>query len=122
MLQPDSGQPQCVCMQKCPAYNRHNHREVCGTNGVLYKNYCELLRSGCVRNQTIRIQKLSKCADGGARGEQVAATTTTNPTSTGFDLKANGEKCTLEQYEIMKDNLLLYSHKNLILLNGRQAT
>lgn len=133
IVDPITGQPNCICLRKCPTYNRRNQRKLCGHNGRLYQNYCELLQDSCYLNQTIRIQKISKCGDendinittktAGAielNGEQLYSTNvavTTDP----ITINEEPPKCSLEQYELMKDNLLLYSHKNLILLNGGES-
>lgn len=51
------GVARCICVRKCgPA-----KRRVCGTDGRLYDNRCELHRSGCLSGVDIEIDHSLKC-------------------------------------------------------------
>ena len=50
-----SGAAECVCRDRCPA---HDH-PVCGSDGVLYENHCELHRQACLAATHIRPEVMS---------------------------------------------------------------
>lgn len=51
------GVARCICVRKCgPA-----KRRVCGTDGRLYDNRCELHKSGCLSGVDIEIDHSLKC-------------------------------------------------------------
>lgn len=83
--------PSCVCQRPCIIYNKRKRRHVCGSNGKLYANFCELYRDGCLLRTEITIGEMSACL---------------RPVST----------CSLDEYVIMKDNLLLFHHQNAVYL------
>jgi follistatin-related protein 5 len=83
--------PKCVCQRECLFYNKRKRRHVCGNNGKLYANFCELYRDGCLRGEEIKIGDMRACVR-----EQPS--------------------CTPDEYAIMKDNLLLFHHRNMAYL------
>lgn len=83
--------PKCVCQRECILYNKRKRRHVCGSNGKLYANFCELYRDGCLMGRKISISDMSECVS-------------REPT------------CSADDYAIMKDNLLLYHHQNMVYL------
>lgn len=85
-----SNMPICVCQRQCVLYNKRKRR-LCGSNGKLYDNFCELYRDGCLTGKTIDISDMSECL-------------LKDPTCTG------------DEYTIMKNNLLLFHHQNMVYL------
>ncbi|KAL9978726.1 hypothetical protein ACROYT_G016281 [Oculina patagonica] len=55
-LQSD-GTEQCVCASQC----KKRHKPVCGTDGHLYINHCELHRTACVNGKKIGVDWNLKC-------------------------------------------------------------
>ncbi|XP_042874647.1 WAP, Kazal, immunoglobulin, Kunitz and NTR domain-containing protein-like [Penaeus japonicus] len=51
------GEPTCECQPFC---SRHR-KLVCGTDGLLYLNHCELHRAACVTGMAIHIDRTRKC-------------------------------------------------------------
>ena len=104
-------QPECICQRQCLITNKRKrrHHAVCGSNGKIYSNYCELNRENCITGDKVIFQTLSKCL-------------IKNETTAGaFETKKGEQKqpsivdsCTIQQYEIMKDNVLLFNHNHLI--------
>lgn len=164
------GLPECVCQRYCT----QRSKPICGTDGMIYKNHCELHRAACILERPITLQKLEKCTTigkkkqkkmdkhktniqpiSGARVTQsintVDITTTPFAPSEKFSFSdtvpqqsstshfkqspyideiqfenspnqidtettsyTHNGYCSSQEYEIMKDNLLLYSHTRLI--------
>lgn len=86
-----SNMPSCVCQRQCILYNKRKRRHVCGDNGKLYENFCELYRDGCLTGKTISISNINECHQ-------------------------NEATCSIDEYTIMKDNLLLFHHQNMVYL------
>lgn len=64
MVSPDGHNVSCVCPDKCPNYGDHTtSRPVCGTDGIDYKNQCELQRAACTSNTNITVKFLGKCGE-----------------------------------------------------------
>ncbi|XP_054711167.1 follistatin-related protein 5-like [Uloborus diversus] len=141
----DGGVATCVCHAHC----KRRRKPVCGTDGRLYANHCELHREACLKDTPIAIDHRRLClrtgketttdepeaSEGGASTEPVAATTVAPPPSTtdsGADdpstqtptptLPADEEasspgspqrECTQQDYEGMKENLLLFNNAKL---------
>lgn len=62
VVTPDGRNASCVCPDKCPNYGDHStSRPVCGSDGVDYKNQCELERAACSSNTNITIKFSGKC-------------------------------------------------------------
>lgn len=178
----DQGEPECVCQRDCP----YRKKPICGTDGTVYENHCQLHRAACLLNRPIAFQKLEKCSPDMIRKKfakhdhyksfQVQKETTPSPTlatqissqrpsapppppphhltmmmmmmsttsttethqNPGDVLRLYDDThqnevqdadsgssssdsayrpkgyCSSQEYEIMKDNLLLYSHTRLM--------
>lgn len=128
-----TGHPECVCVKKC----RKHHKLICGSDGVLYSSHCELHRSACLTNQPISIDHSYLCLrrhadkeENGIRHVSAAAdeskASTTPPATTSAQTSSAdvddaflatsadvSSLCTQQDYEILKDNLLLYNHARL---------
>ncbi|KAG7256017.1 hypothetical protein CRUP_038888, partial [Coryphaenoides rupestris] len=50
-VDPDSGQGACLCLERC----RTHYKPVCGSDGRLYRNHCELHRAACLADSQISI-------------------------------------------------------------------
>ncbi|XP_066987830.1 follistatin-related protein 5-like isoform X3 [Macrobrachium rosenbergii] len=170
------GKPGCECQPFC---SRHR-KLVCGDDGRLYLNHCELHRAACFIGMTIHIDRSRRCfrkglqpvtwdsspspatpapavADpalnqispdirndltqrGGAvlttrspiedqggeeeeeeEEEKAEGTKLEEPEKRGDpnDPEISGNSCSMQQYEILKDNLLLYHHARLMAEKGR---
>ncbi|XP_011055946.1 PREDICTED: follistatin-related protein 5-like [Acromyrmex echinatior] len=122
----------CVCIHKCA----RRHRPVCASNGRVYVNHCEMHRAACNADTPLNTRRLSRCLSNGnysaqarkdffayhafTKGKNIAKYAKSknkhHPVSKSF-LRKNDhdiEKCSAQEYEIMKDNLLLYSHARLM--------
>ncbi|XP_064104543.1 follistatin-related protein 5-like [Macrobrachium nipponense] len=163
------GKPGCECQPFC---SRHR-KLVCGDDGRLYLNHCELHRAACFIGMTIHIDRSRRCFRKGLQPvtwdsspsrhtpapavadpalNQIspdirndltqrggAVLTTRSPIeddqrgeeeeeeeeAEAEDRRAEGTKledsnsCSMQQYEILKDNLLLYHHARLMAEKGR---
>lgn len=166
-----NGQATCQCVRQCAMHQR----VVCGSDGHIYPNHCELHRAACLTRSAISIERgvhcvkhgkgwgptvdhsniyfnnsplstlpsLTNSSTGGGYGTPVSvpvdnvtvkteATTyqaTTTPVTDDANYSENEiedepndkgelyydkEDCTMQEYEIMKDNLLLYNHARLM--------
>lgn len=105
-------QPSCICQRQCIVYNKRKKRHVCGTNGKVYNNYCELYRDACQLGQKIGIQQMSICL------KQTQLVSADDAEMKNNHERKNLKGCTIQQYDLMKDNLLLYNHENLIYLKN----
>lgn len=162
------GLPECVCQRYCT----QRSKPICGTDGMVYKNHCELHRAACILDRPITLQKLEKCTTIGKKkpkkfdkhktnlqsisdihvtqpSDSFDELTTTSPPKISYadtvpqqssttHLKqspyideiqfenspnqidtettsyTHNGYCSSQEYEIMKDNLLLYSHTRLM--------
>jgi follistatin-related protein 5 len=86
-----SNRPKCICQRECVLFNKRKRRHVCGSNGKLYQNFCELYRDSCLTGQKITIRDIGECVK-------------------------KEPACSADDYAIMKDNLLLYHHQNMVYL------
>lgn len=148
-------------------------KPICGTDGMIYENHCELHRAACILERPITLQKLEKCTTVGKKKPKKldkfktmaqSSTSThatqsnftidemTTPTTVGQYIASYSDSvpqssshfkqspyideiqfenspneidtgttgymhkgyCSSQEYEIMKDNLLLYSHTRLM--------
>lgn len=106
------GVARCICVRKCgPA-----KRRVCGTDGRLYDNRCELHRSGCLSGVDIEIDHSLKCfIPSASKAKNVRILPKTADNAIEPETKSKEAKtCDSPQYEIMKDNLLLINHAKLM--------
>ena len=56
----DGSRPRCTCPPRCIA--RRRIQRVCGTDGITYKSYCELMRTACViGDKTLRKKQYGRC-------------------------------------------------------------
>jgi hypothetical protein len=67
---------------------------VCGNDGRIYDNFCELYRAACNTKKDIKIASMEHCV------RQSSA-----PSSVHL--------CSADEYALMKDNLLLFHHQNM---------
>lgn len=52
----------CECPLRCPAYGDHaGSRPVCGSDGIDYKDQCELRRAACAANREVTVRFHGKC-------------------------------------------------------------
>lgn len=122
----------CVCVRRCA----RRHRPICASNGRIYGNRCELHRAACNADVQLTTRRLSRCLSNGNYSAQArkdffayhASSEGKNipyksknkmkhhPASKSIPRKNDHdiEKCSAQEYEIMKDNLLLYSHARLM--------
>ncbi|CAK9797946.1 Follistatin-related protein 5 [Anthophora plagiata] len=133
-LSPNNTVALCVCIRKCP----RRHRPVCASNGKIYANHCELHRAACHSGSSLTRSRLMRCLHHDIENAHVRRTLHVNRTSpkTGKIISyprsrsrkkgslrdnmiperndSNSKECTNQEYEIMKDNLLLYNHARLM--------
>ncbi|CAH1247122.1 FSTL5 [Branchiostoma lanceolatum] len=76
-VNPESGDAECVCLDAC----RPHKKPVCGNDGKLYPNHCELHRMACVLKKRIAIAHNKDCF-------------------------YQGDNCTDDEYEKLKTQLL----------------
>ncbi|XP_008555212.1 follistatin-related protein 5 [Microplitis demolitor] len=127
-LSPDGGVALCVCIKKCGI----RHRPVCGSDGKVYANHCELHRAACNKGTPLTVSRLMRCLHQEDHRETPKALPVGEATAPTLGLK-NGinhqddvrdnlvdidandlNDCSAQEYEIMKDNLLLYNHARLM--------
>ncbi|XP_015522448.1 follistatin-related protein 5 isoform X1 [Neodiprion lecontei] len=130
-ISPDGEVALCICVRRCS----RRHRPVCGSDGRVYANHCELHRAACNSGIPLIASRLMRCLhradDRPPDAPRVlpvgtAANLTLKPPDqkdTGQnDVKENTidtdsyylEDCSAQEYEIMKDNLLLFNHARLM--------
>ena len=63
------GQPACICIRHC----KPHYKPVCGSDGLLYQNHCELHRAACIADTPIKIDHSRKCEWGQPQGEEYTA-------------------------------------------------
>ncbi|CAG7822035.1 unnamed protein product [Allacma fusca] len=86
------GQPQCFCIEKCP--DSGHGTSICGSDGRFYPSHCHLNRYNCISGESVSIDS--------------------HGTTCGSSGKlSNHPLCSPEEFEILKDNLLLYNHEHL---------
>ncbi|KAL7011947.1 hypothetical protein ACKWTF_014528 [Chironomus riparius] len=89
-----SNVPKCICQRRCVIYNKRKRRHVCGSDGIIYDNFCELYRAACNAQEEIIISSMDSCV----RSQQQKL------------------QCSSDEYALMKDNLLLFHHQNMVYL------
>nr|ABC48671.1 follistatin-like 1 [Danio rerio] len=55
----EKGEPTCLCIEQCKPHNR----PVCGSNGKMYQNHCELHRDACLTGVKIQISHDGQCEE-----------------------------------------------------------
>ncbi|XP_058798656.1 follistatin-related protein 5-like isoform X1 [Phymastichus coffea] len=120
----DGSQGVCVCARRCA----RRHRPVCGSDGKVYANHCELHRAACNLGSPLTASRLMRCLhrDENQKTPKVLPLGSTTPQRTDHDISIHDSKenlveenytsedCSAQEYEIMKDNLLLYNHARLM--------
>ncbi|XP_068571321.1 follistatin-related protein 5 [Cebidichthys violaceus] len=53
----ETGQGECKCLDRC----KPHYKPVCGSDGKLYQNHCELHRASCLRGHKITIMHSEEC-------------------------------------------------------------
>ncbi|XP_043287172.1 follistatin-related protein 5-like isoform X3 [Venturia canescens] len=129
-VSPDGGVALCVCAKRCA----RRHRPVCGSDGKVYANHCELHRAACNSGSPLTASRLMRCLHRDDHretpkalpvGESTPPTLNQDSSRSGNhknDIRENLvdndnyglEDCSAQEYEIMKDNLLLYNHARLM--------
>ena len=56
-VSPDGGVALCVCARRCA----RRHRPVCGSDGKVYANHCELHRAACNSGSPLTASRLMRC-------------------------------------------------------------
>lgn len=91
-----SNVPKCICQRKCVIYNKRKRRHVCGSDGIIYDNFCELFRAACHAETELKISSMDTCSQ--------------------HQQQQQKPHCTPDEYALMKDNLLLFHHQNMVYL------
>ncbi|XP_053315992.1 follistatin-related protein 5 isoform X2 [Spea bombifrons] len=80
----ETGLAECICMERC----KPHFKPVCGSDGKLYENHCEVHRAACLKRQKITMVHNEDCF-------------------------FKGDKCKSTEYDKMKNTLLnLENQKN----------
>lgn len=53
----ENGEPKCICQKQCPPHRR----AVCGSDGKVYTNHCELHRVACMQSTAITSMRGTHC-------------------------------------------------------------
>lgn len=122
--------PVCICQRACPFFNKRKRRQLCGSNGQIYDNFCELYRDACQRRVEITISDMSVCTTPAAVYDDEDDNYNDIIGLDDDDNDDGGEEkpnivqpqqpqcvsCSADEYALMKDNLLLFHHKNMAYL------
>ncbi|EEC08615.1 cell adhesion molecule, putative, partial [Ixodes scapularis] len=81
----DAGEATCVCQKSC----KKRKKPVCGSDGNYYINHCELHRAACLSAKAITIDHKGNC------------------------VHSTQQDCTQQEYDFMKENLLLYNNAKM---------
>uniref|UniRef100_A0A8C2ICF1 Follistatin-like 5 n=1 Tax=Cyprinus carpio TaxID=7962 RepID=A0A8C2ICF1_CYPCA len=57
MVSLETGEGECQCLERC----KPHYKPVCGSDGKLYQNHCELHRASCMAHQRITIMHSEEC-------------------------------------------------------------
>lgn len=129
----EAGEASCVCQKSC----KKRRKPVCGSDGNYYINHCELHRAACLAGKPIAIDHRGNCN----RVEHESSTEKTNSTQQGPESKmertevpsswtnmpshetkvatttesedSTQQDCTQQEYDFMKENLLLYNNAKM---------
>lgn len=62
MASPNGDTAECKCPDKCPNLGDHiGSRPVCGSDGLDYKDTCELRKAACLSSTEITVKYQGKC-------------------------------------------------------------
>ncbi|KAJ8982692.1 hypothetical protein NQ317_013164 [Molorchus minor] len=53
----ENDEPKCVCQRRCPTHKR----TVCGSDGEIYSNHCELHRAACLKSAAVTAVRGTFC-------------------------------------------------------------
>lgn len=147
-----NGNSECICQKRCPKHEKL----VCGTDGIIYPNHCELHRTACVEDRNIAVDHSFSCPKPKKKSssKHKDLSSSFRPSKTDFksedlisstqnvnfvatteddveDLESGNEAdsdlyyakhdCNAQEYEIMKDNLLLYNHAKLMAEDNKSS-
>ncbi|XP_060534738.1 follistatin-related protein 5-like [Cylas formicarius] len=117
------GAPRCVCATHCPPHRR----PVCASNGKVFGSHCEMHAHACRVQKKITQMPGTFCAGAAKAPPNVTVTRaseTTPPPGPVIgspdlvneieDHYYGRDECSMQEYEVMKDNLLLYHHARLM--------
>ncbi|XP_076361506.1 follistatin-related protein 5-like [Tachypleus tridentatus] len=130
----EAGHAVCACRLYC----KHHNKPVCGTDGKFYGSHCELHRTACLLGKTIRIDRKRGClvkrkklqetttedhtfitVKGKRTDTPVLWTNIPKPEFTGLTTtpkpkqETKATECTKEEYDILKENILLLNYKEV---------
>lgn len=83
----------CVCQRQCPPVNRK--KLVCGSDGHIYPNHCEMHRAACLKATTISVQRGVHCIKQGKGWAPGLETEMVDKTFTLTEQRKNVENITL---------------------------
>jgi hypothetical protein len=58
------GAARCSCVTSCAKHRQH---QVCGSDGLLYHNHCELHRASCLLRRPLAVDRTMACLNAGTK-------------------------------------------------------
>ncbi|EEB13958.1 conserved hypothetical protein [Pediculus humanus corporis] len=116
---------ECICQKRCPRFKKL----ICGSDGVIYNNYCHLHRRACLEKKNIYVNHFFNCTQihKHKKNDKIKMKeylrkeeffwNKNNKTNSNYaynDVYNSKNLCTPQDHEIMKDNLLAYNHAQLL--------